>query len=117
MDVTIQELDNTGQIKLMKLVGEMDALLAASIDKEIEKLISHGCRGLSLDMSGVAYIDSSGIRVLLSTYKKLAKLGGKMNLLSPSERVVSILELADLMDVLKTVNSVDEAAADLSGAP
>jgi len=114
MDLSPKELDASGRMKLVELTGEMDALLSASIEKGIEKIIHDGCRGLTLDMSGVGYIDSSGIRVLLSAYKKLTKLGGKMNLLNPSERVMMILELADLTDILKRFNTIDEALADLS---
>jgi anti-sigma B factor antagonist len=117
MDLPSRELDESGRLKLVELRGEMDALLAASVEKGIESVIEGGCRGLVLDMSGVEYIDSSGIRVLLATYKRLVKLGGKMNILNPSARVVTILELAALTDILKIVKTQEEAVEDLSRAP
>ena len=117
MNLFSKQLDDTGRIKLLKLTGEMDASLAAWVQQGIEKIIQDGCRGLTLDMSGVDYIDSSGIRVLLSSYKKLKKLGGRINILNPSEKVLMILELADLIDVLKIFKTMDEAVADLSIAP
>ena len=107
------DLDIGIKARVIKLSGEMDAAAAASVQTEIDKLIQEGCAGLTLDMSEVNYIDSSGIRVLLGTYKKLAKQSGKMNLLKPSEPVIMILELADLTDILRIFDSKDDAAADL----
>jgi anti-anti-sigma factor len=116
MDFAVEDLDIDIKAKMIKLSGEMDAAAAASVQTEIDKLIQDGCVGLTLDMSEVKYIDSSGIRVLLGTYKKLAKQAGKMNLLKPSEPVVMILELADLTDILKIFDSKDDAIADLPKA-
>jgi anti-sigma B factor antagonist len=111
MSITIRDLSEDGRLKLVEVKGEMDAFLAVNVEKEVEKLIEAGCRGVAFDLSGVNYIDSSGIRVLLSTYKKL---GGKANMVKPSARVVKILELADLMDLLKSHATVEEAVAGLS---
>ena len=109
MNVVTKDLDNEGRIKLIQLTGEMDAVEASSIEQVIEKFVEDGCKGLILEMAGVSYIDSSGIRVLLSTYKKLKPPDGNFTILQPSEQVVMILELADLLDILSISQSMDDA--------
>jgi stage II sporulation protein AA (anti-sigma F factor antagonist) len=82
---------NGGQL-LMKLDGELDHHAAKKAIREIGDAIDINLpKSCVLDMSGVTFMDSSGIAVILGVYKKMGELGGRMsveNLPSQAKRVL-----------------------------
>jgi anti-sigma B factor antagonist len=68
-------------------------------------------RGLIIDMSGVSFIASIGLRHLVSAAKALARRGGRLVLLSPSTLVSDVIVTSGLADLLPIVRSDSEAAA------
>ena len=55
---------------------------------------------LRIDMAGVDFVDSSGLRVLLEAHRELERTGQRLVLASPSRRVMRLLEVAGLADHL-----------------
>jgi anti-anti-sigma factor len=49
-------------------------------------------------MTGVTFLDSSGLRVLIGAYKEAEERGGRLRLRSPSDGVVRLLEITGLAD-------------------
>lgn len=88
------EIKRTGKPRTFRLVGEMDIsnaeTLYAVLDKE-----GAGEGDITLDLSELSFIDSSGIRVLLRTMDRLEGRG-KLVLLSPSSSVRHVLSLMGL---------------------
>jgi anti-anti-sigma factor len=84
------------------LAGELDPHSADSLAETLHELGSDdGMRRVVLDLSGVSFIDSSGLRVLLSADEELAAGGAKLVLRSPSEAVHRLLEITDLLERLE----------------
>jgi stage II sporulation protein AA (anti-sigma F factor antagonist) len=54
-----------------------------------------------LDLSGIAFMDSSGLGFVMGRYSLMQKLGGELILERPNERVVRIFELAGLERIVK----------------
>ncbi len=84
-----------------KLVGELDAsnvgVLADALDPEIRQ-----GGDLTLDLGGLAFMDSSGIQVIVRTAQSLQPLGGRLILRSPGQlvqRVLSLLPMERLVNV------------------
>ena len=58
---------------LLKLTGELDHHNAEKIRKKLDKeIISNGAQTVVFDLSGLTFMDSSGIGVLLGRYKLFA---------------------------------------------
>ena len=76
--------------------GEIDAhtapTLAAAIDAAGPKV--------DLDLSGVEFVDSSGLRVLIDAHQRLADAGGGLRLTSLSEPVRRLLEISGVSEYL-----------------
>lgn len=68
---------------------------------------------LILDMSGVPYMDSAGLGVLMNAYVSAQNHGRKFGLAAVNERVLTLLELTRVHTVLRIFPSVDEAEAGL----
>ena len=79
----------------MTAVGEIDL----DTKRELESALMDLCadqRRLELDLSGVSFIDSTGLGVLLSARNLCAESGGMLTLHAPSEKVRRTFEMAGL---------------------
>jgi anti-anti-sigma factor len=73
MDLNISELENG--IRRIALVGRLDMQSSLAIDTRFTALTATGTGPVLVDMSGVEFIASIGIRLLLSNAKALAQAG------------------------------------------
>jgi anti-sigma B factor antagonist len=74
-----------------RLVGELDMSSADDLLRAVAEALEEPGGDLTLDMSGLAFIDSSGLRALLEISHRLA--GGRLILAAPSEQVVKVFSL------------------------
>lgn len=89
--------------------GRLDAFEAANLGKELEALLKADDGYLVLDMAGVPYLSSGGIRVLLTARKNLAKKNGQVCLCGLTEYPAQVLKMAGMDSIFTTYNTVDEA--------
>ena len=94
--------------------GRLDAFEAASLGKELETLLKEDDSYLVLDMVGVPYLSSGGIRVILATHKKLAKKNGRVCLCGLTEYPTQVLKMAGMDSIFAIYNTVDEAVNHIS---
>ena len=84
------------------LTGEMDHHNAVCTRKDIDELIlKEHPRRVILDLSGIGFMDSSGLGFVMGRYALMQKIGGELILERPNERVVKIFELAGLERIVK----------------
>jgi anti-anti-sigma factor len=74
-------------------------------------------QGLIIDMSGVSFIASIGIRHLVLAAKAQSRRGGRLVLLNPSSLVVEVLTTSALTSLLPIVRSEAEAASAVGVSP
>jgi anti-sigma B factor antagonist len=112
MQITISEFGQVG--KKVTLVGKLDIAGAETIDLPLATIA--GTRtSIVIDMMGVDFIASIGIRHLVMAAKAVARGSGKLVLLDPTPMVTDVLVTAGLDDFLPIVRSEDEARAMLTG--
>src|SRR5215204_4401698 len=88
-DVTI--LDLSGEVR----IGEG----SISLRDSIRKLADQGKIKLLLNLSGVKYVDSSGIGELIANYTTVSRQGGQLKLLKLTDKVQSLLVITELITV------------------
>ena len=82
-------------ILYVKLTGEIDHHRAVSVRGEIDdKICNLMPKKTVLDLSGIEFMDSSGLGLIMGRYALMEKLGGKLTLQNPNERIVRILKMA-----------------------
>ena len=86
----------------LRLVGEIDHHSAAILRHEIdEALMKNRPNLLYVDLSGVDFMDSSGLGLIMGRYSLMKKLGGETVVLNPSPRAKKILTLAGMEKVIR----------------
>ena len=106
MQFTTEELDK-GLLKAV-LVGRLDIAGSAAIDVPFTALASSQ-KGVIVDLAGVDFLASLGIRTLLSTAKALQRRGGGLALLTPQPAVLEVLEVSGVLDLMPAFDSEAEA--------
>jgi anti-anti-sigma factor len=88
-----------GATVLIGVVGELDAHSAPSLEELAASLRADGCATFTLDMAGTSFIDSSGLRSLVTLHTALAEGGGgSLTLQAPSDSVVRLLSITGLAE-------------------
>jgi anti-anti-sigma factor len=94
------------------LVGTLDIVGADKIDMPLAALAGTR-RSVIVDMTGVDFIASIGIRHLVIAAKAIARGHGKLIILAPSAAVNAVLLSAGVADIMPIVASESEAQATL----
>ena len=80
------------------LAGEFDLLAAGEFDAVVDQAVGHGARLLTLDLGGVTFIDSSGLRALIRARAALAGADGHLTVAVISETAQRVLEIAGVLE-------------------
>ncbi len=95
--MTIEKKQDGAALEL-SLAGRLDTLTAPELDKELRASLG-GVEQLTLDFSGLEYISSAGLRVLLSA-QKIMNRQGSMKITHVNETIAEIFEVTGFSDIL-----------------
>lgn len=98
-DVTI--LDMSGAVR----IGEGSVAMRDAV----RGLVNDGRRKVLLNLSGVNYMDSSGVGELIANYTTLKREGGQLKLLNLTDKIQSLLVITKLLTVFDTYDNEAEA--------
>jgi anti-sigma B factor antagonist len=98
LDQLTVTVDAAATPPVIALAGELDPHTAPLLERAVAQLLAEGSTDLVLDLSRLAFVDSSGLRVLISAQRQLADQGGTLTLHTPSETVRRLLEITGLID-------------------
>ena len=97
--VDIQDAVTAGHHHLA-IVGELDMASAAELEAAVEGLRSQTTTAITLDLSEVVFIDSTGLRAVLAGHKLCTQEGYAFNLIPGPPAVQRLFELTGLLDSL-----------------
>ena len=92
------EIKKTETETIIEIVGRLDTITAPALDKTINEDIGD-TKNLVLDVKGMEYISSAGLRVLLSAQKKMQKVGS-MKVVGVCDDVMEVFEMTGFADIL-----------------
>ena len=92
------EIKKNQEETIIEIVGRLDTITAPALDKTINEDIGD-TKNLVLDVKGMEYISSAGLRVLLATQKKMQKIGS-MKVTGVCEEVMEVFEMTGFADIL-----------------
>jgi anti-sigma B factor antagonist len=105
-------LERTGEVLVVAVEGQLVVGNRHEFKQAVLDAVEQGARQVVVDFTGTAYIDSSGLGVLVSLGKRLRDLGGDLRLAGLNEDLRSLFELTRL-DTLFAMHASREDA--LSG--
>ena len=97
--------------------GRLDGTWSDHLAKALDELVRAGHDQLVLDMSGIVFVSSLGLRCLLTAYKRLKAVGGSFIVEQPTEAVREVLEMAGMAGMLLAAAPTAKAAAAAATAP
>jgi anti-sigma B factor antagonist len=100
-----------GDWTVLTVAGELDVVGAPELRQSVMEAVKLGQRRLVLDLSGVDFIDSFGIGVLVGALKRVRLLDGDLMVIVSEPRVRRVLEVCDLDRVLTLHRSLADALA------
>ena len=92
------EIKKNVENTVVEIVGRLDTTTAPSLETTIREDIGD-TKNLILDLKGLEYISSAGLRVLLATQKKMKNVG-TMKVINVCESVMEVFEITGFADIL-----------------
>jgi anti-sigma B factor antagonist len=105
-----------GSWTVVTVAGELDVVGGPDLRQAVMTEVREGKNHLVLDLTGVDFIDSFGLGVVVGALKRARLLDGDLRLVVPEPRVRRVFEVCDLDRVFDLHTSVEEAVAG-AGAP
>ena len=102
--------EQAGDAVIVRLTGRLDGTVAKSVEDRFERLLTDGGSPyIAIDMAGVEYISSAGLRVLLLVGKKLQQAKGKLTLFDCIPHVYDVFSMSGF-DRMVPIHSGSAAA-------
>ena len=92
------EIKRNATETVIELVGRLDTTTAPALDKTINEDLGE-TKNLVLDIKGLEYISSAGLRVMLGAQKKMQKIGS-MKVINVSDAVMEVFDMTGFTDIL-----------------
>ncbi|MFN2136576.1 MAG: STAS domain-containing protein [Candidatus Promineifilaceae bacterium] len=109
MDIAIAVEEKDG-LTIAMLSGELNSSTAEQVQARLLELIGPGCK-IVLDMSGVNYISSVGLRALLLLYRETMRQDGRIVLCGLTEMVYDTMFITGFLDFFETFATCAEGQA------
>lgn len=91
------------------LTGKLDTQTAPACAGKIGALLDRQVQALILDMSGVSFISSMGIRVILNARKKVEAYGGVLTMTSLQPQVQKVFDIVEVLPRENIFENMEEA--------
>lgn len=91
--------EREGDIHMLGLAGEIDLANAAVVDDELRRIEASDAAVILVDLGGISFIDSTGIKVLMGAALR-SRETSRLLLERPSPAVLRVLRIAGVADLL-----------------
>jgi anti-anti-sigma factor len=105
MDISQSQKED---VTVVALAGRFDAQSAGDVEDNFKSALDDGANKILVDMAEVEYISSAGLRVLLSTAKKLTGSSGKLVLCGLKPYVLEVFEVAGFTTIFMILPDLNE---------
>jgi anti-sigma B factor antagonist len=104
MEINVKSI---GQVTVVEISGDIDSNTAPQAQEQVLPLVQPGSKVL-LDMGGVEYMSSAGLRMLLSMYRQISRGDGGIVLVGLSEEIKDTMSVTGFLNFFTTCGTVDE---------
>jgi anti-sigma B factor antagonist len=118
------EEQHDAETRVISVSGEIHVTTAPEFSQRLNDAIAAGTRGVVIDMSGVEFIDSTGLSVLLNGLRRVTRANGRLALVVSNPTVLRLFQITKLdstFDIQPTreaaLERVQAAGGSSDGAP
>jgi anti-sigma B factor antagonist len=109
MDIAQRQI---GDVTVLDLSGKITSTDSdGRLKEKVTGLVNEGHKKLALNLSGVSYIDSSGLGETVACYTTAKGKGGEVKLVGATARIKDLLVMTKLVTVFDSYDKLDEAIA------
>ena len=94
------QCEKDGAVMVVALEGRLDTMTAPVLDHQVERLLQDEEKVVLLDLSGLDYISSAGLRSLLMLAKQLEARTGRMALCGLGEMIQDVFQVAGFNSII-----------------
>lgn len=110
MEIVTEKLDDL--ITVVRGEGRLNMVSAPVLRQAVTESIAGGRPRIVVDLSGIEFMDSSGLGALVGCLKTARQAGGDLRISAPSDQVVMVLQLSNLDRILTSYPTAEEAYRD-----
>jgi anti-sigma B factor antagonist len=111
MELFVDVRDEAGH-KVLAATGEIDVHTASRLRDRLADVIASGERTLIVDLTGVDFLDSTGLGVLVGGLNKVQEVDGSLSLVCPHASLLKLFTITGLDQVFVIHPTVAAAIAD-----
>ena len=100
-----------GGVAVVSAAGEIDVFTAPDLDAHLASLQSSGSTNLVVDLTRVAFLDSTGLGVLVKALKRARDVRGWIRLVVTTDRIRKIFDITGLDASMPIFDTVEAAVA------
>ncbi|MDH5545072.1 MAG: STAS domain-containing protein [Gammaproteobacteria bacterium] len=109
LHITVLEQKGSEHVTVLHLKGELDGSNYKELESRANELVADGASNFLVDLSGVSYMGSAGLRAFHSISNAVKGEGGAVKLLNPSDAVARILKTLGFDQFFQVYTNLDEA--------
>ena len=107
--VTLTAREVSVGVVVVAVAGELDMATVPEVEEYVRHRLGDASRALVLDLSGVTFLGSTGINLLIALRTACEAAGVALRVVATTKAVLHPLELTDLIDHFTIVTTVSEA--------
>ncbi|HEX8952268.1 MAG TPA: STAS domain-containing protein [Polyangia bacterium] len=88
--------EDSGDVTVLRISGSLDALSTPELRPTIDALVVEKRPAITVDLSDLRLIDSSGVGAIVSLYKRMRALGAKVEVVGLKDQPLAIFRLLRL---------------------
>jgi anti-sigma B factor antagonist len=97
------------KIKILTVVGELDALVAPKLKEKLTKLEEEDYKNIIIDFSELEHINSLAMGILRGKWKTVKEVGGNIKLIKLNDHIKGIFEMIGLDEIFEIYETEEEA--------
>jgi anti-sigma B factor antagonist len=114
VDISVSQT-TAGDVPIVAVSGEVDVYSAPALKDNITEILQSGVTTLILDLTGVAFLDSTGLGALVEARAATSDAGGSLPLVCSQDRILKLFTITGLDGVFTIYPSIGDAVAGLRG--
>ena len=107
MDITVKELGDG--VAVLQLDGRLNMVTASCLRDHVGSAVASGHNRIAIDLTGIDFIDSSGLGALINGLKTARQAGGDLRIAAPNDQVKLVLQLTNMERLLTAYDSAETA--------
>jgi anti-sigma B factor antagonist len=104
-----------GRWQVVSVRGDLDLATVPGLRQLFADLTRSGHNRLLLDLDGTAFVDSSGVGVLIGAQRRLQQLGGELRVVASKRGIAALFRMTGLSAAIAVYHTMADAELDLAG--